>query len=298
MNPFGTLRAPRELIFGFGQRHALDAIASKLGQRALLITDARLADDADLLAMVRQLEKAGLAVRLDSSTLPDVPVDSAMASAAAARLRAGSGDRRRRRFMPGHGEVRGRPAHAWRAAAGLLRRAQGPGPIMPLIAIPTTAGTGSEVTPVAVLSDTERSLKIGISSPYLIPTVSICDPDLTPSLPAGFDSDLWRGCHDPRDRGVHGDPPRPVPGIAQERVFVGKNDLSDHFALRAITLLWLGLETACREGSNSRGAGECHDGRDACRPRLRRGGHSCRPRHPVPSGRIDACPLTGPVWPA
>lgn len=85
MNLFGTLRAPRELLFGAGQRHALGGIAAKLGQRALIVTDTRLAVDADLLALVRRLEEAGLEVMVDSSTLPDVPVESAIVSAAAAR---------------------------------------------------------------------------------------------------------------------------------------------------------------------------------------------------------------------
>ncbi len=58
-----------------------------------------------------------------------------------------------------------------------------PGPILPVIAVPTTAGTGSEATPVAVISDASRTLKVGISSPYLIPAAAICDPDLTMTCP-------------------------------------------------------------------------------------------------------------------
>lgn len=252
MNLFGTLRAPRELLFGAGQRHALAAIAAKLGKRALVVTDARLAADPGFLVLVRQLEDAALAVMVDSSTLADVPVGSAIASAEAARSFApelvigiGGGScldmAKCVALLLTHG---GRPQDYYGEHSV-------PGPVMPLIAVPTTAGTGSEVTPVAVLSDEERSLKVGISSPYLIPTASICDPELTLSCPpqltaiAGADA-LTHALE--AFTAIRRDP---VPGIAQQRVFVGKNELSDHFALRAITLLWQGLEAACTNGSDS-----------------------------------------------
>src|SRR5690606_5431137 len=110
--------------------------------------------------------------------------------------------------------------------------------------------TGSEVTPVAVLSDSERNIKVGISSPYIIPTASICDPELTltcpPSLTAIAGADAMTHAVE-AFTAIRRDP---LPGIAQERVFVGKNALSDHFALRAIALLWEGLEAACTDGSD------------------------------------------------
>jgi alcohol dehydrogenase class IV len=53
-----------------------------------------------------------------------------------------------------------------------------------LVTVSTTAGTGSEVTPIAVLTDTQAKLKKGVVSRYLIPDVAIVDPDLTLSLPA------------------------------------------------------------------------------------------------------------------
>ncbi len=55
--------------------------------------------------------------------------------------------------------------------------------VLPLIAIPTTAGTGSEVTPVAILTDTEDQIKKGVVSEKLIPRLAILDPDLTLKLP-------------------------------------------------------------------------------------------------------------------
>lgn len=58
-----------------------------------------------------------------------------------------------------------------------------PAPGLPLMAIPTTAGTGSEVTPIAILSDEHEKLKKGIVSPYLLPSVALLDPELTLGLP-------------------------------------------------------------------------------------------------------------------
>ena len=58
-----------------------------------------------------------------------------------------------------------------------------PKPGLPTIAIPTTAGTGSEVSPAAVFSDPYNKRKGGVRSDYLIPKVAILDPELTVSLP-------------------------------------------------------------------------------------------------------------------
>lgn len=56
----------------------------------------------------------------------------------------------------------------------------------PMMAIPTTAGTGAEVTPWGVLTDLERKLKFGIGGAYLIPDVALIDPGMTLTLPPGL----------------------------------------------------------------------------------------------------------------
>ena len=252
MTLFGTIRAPRELIFGSGQRHALGKVAVKLGKRALVVTDERLADDAEFRAMVAQLEAEGLSVRVDGSTLPDVPVETAIASAKAAQDFASD-------LVIGVGG--GSCLDMAKCVAVLLTYGgtpqeyygefMVPGPVMPLIAVPTTAGTGSEATPVAVLSDSERQLKVGISSPHIIPTVSICDPDLTLTCPPSLTAIAGADALTHAIEAFTAIRRAPTPGLAQERVFVGKNATSDNFALRAIGLIWEGLEAAFTDGANA-----------------------------------------------
>lgn len=251
MDYFGTIRAPREIVFGSGQRRALGTIAARLGQRALVVTDARLAEDADFLAMIDDLNTVGLAVQIESGTLPDVPVDTAEAAAAKARpfapdlvIAVGGGScldmAKCVALLISHG---GRPQDYY----GELKV---PGPILPVIAVPTTAGTGSEVTPVAVLSDADRSLKVGISSPYLIPAVAICDPELTLSCPAGLTAIAGADALTHAIEAFTATRRSVSPSLTQERVFIGKNAISDQFALTAISLLWAGLEAACVNGAD------------------------------------------------
>jgi alcohol dehydrogenase len=57
-------------------------------------------------------------------------------------------------------------------------------PLLPMIAIPTTAGTGSEVSPFAVIRDETTQVKLTFASPFLAPTLALLDPELTRTLPA------------------------------------------------------------------------------------------------------------------
>ncbi|PAV26980.1 alcohol dehydrogenase [Tamilnaduibacter salinus] len=64
------------------------------------------------------------------------------------------------------------------AGAGVLKR-----PLRPFFVVPTTAGTGSEVTAVAVIADTEKSVKLPFTSSFLLPNAAIIDPRMTLTLP-------------------------------------------------------------------------------------------------------------------
>jgi len=106
-----------------------------------------------------------------------------------------------------------------------------PGPITPVVAVPTTAGTGSEVSPVAVVADPERAMKVGIASRALIPKWAIVDPALTVSCPASVTA------HSGMDALAHAIESfcaRVRNDCSPHAIFVGKNPMSDVLARKAI----------------------------------------------------------------
>jgi hydroxyacid-oxoacid transhydrogenase len=115
-----------------------------------------------------------------------------------------------------------------------------PGPLKPLIAIPTTAGTGSETTGVAIFEQLEQKAKTGIAHRYLKPTLGIVDAENTRSLPlavascAGLDvlsHALESYTALPYDK-------RPQPNHPNERpAYQGSNPISDIWALRALEIV-------------------------------------------------------------
>ncbi len=110
-----------------------------------------------------------------------------------------------------------------------------PNPGVPVILIPTTAGTGSEVTPIAILSDTKEKLKKGIVSPTLFPEVAILDPKLTIGLPPSVTA--FTGM----DALTH---------AIESYYSINATDLSDLLAFRAMELLSKYLRMAYANGEN------------------------------------------------
>jgi alcohol dehydrogenase len=125
-----------------------------------------------------------------------------------------------------------------------------PGPVMPLIAVPTTAGTGSEATPVAVVTDPRSDMKIGVASRHLIPRHAICDPLLTvgapPVVTAHAGIDALSHAVESYLAARHDLSPELVVGRPQ----VGKNLLSDTLALTAARHLLDNLAQAVDDGSD------------------------------------------------
>ncbi|CAK4200237.1 unnamed protein product [Aphanomyces euteiches] len=112
-----------------------------------------------------------------------------------------------------------------------------PGPILPFIAIPTTAGTGSETTGVAIFDDTRTKSKTGVAHRRLKPTLGIVDPLNTATLPAnvakfsGFDV----LCHAIESYTAINYTERPYPATPNHRpAYQGSNPISDIWSLHAL----------------------------------------------------------------
>ena len=108
-------------------------------------------------------------------------------------------------------------------------------PGLKTILIPTTAGTGSEVTPIAILSDHEEKLKKGIVSAHLFPEVAILDANLTVSMPPKVTASTGM------DALIH---------AVEAYTSIHATTVTDTLAVKAITLIYNSLRTAYANGSN------------------------------------------------
>jgi alcohol dehydrogenase len=248
----GILRTPNETLFGRGALAALPRVAAGFGSRALLVADPNVLAQPAGAAVPEALAQAGVDTIVFDGAEPDVPLSCIDRCVEAVEGREVD-------MVIGLGG--GSAIDVAKLAALLLRH---PGPLeryygegavpggtLPVIAIPTTAGTGSEVSPVAVVTDPDRHLKVGVSSIELIPRVAICDPDLTLSCPSsvtafsGVDAlahavESLTAAVRPRDWADY-------PG----EVFQGRNTFTDRFAVTAIEAIGRSLERAVADGADA-----------------------------------------------
>jgi len=110
-----------------------------------------------------------------------------------------------------------------------------PKPGLPTIIVPTTAGTGSEVTPIAILSDESEKLKKGVVSPYLFPALALLDPELTLGLPPQITAATGM------DALIH---------ALEAYTSVNATQITDLLAFRAIEMLYQNIRTAYANGND------------------------------------------------
>ena len=120
-----------------------------------------------------------------------------------------------------------------------------PGPGIPVFTIPTTAGTGSEVTNIAIFGDPEKELKLGMVSPYLLARLALVDPTLTYNCPPKVTAASGI------DALVH---------AIECYTSIKANNFTDALALEAMRLIVGSLRTAVSNGSDEKARNHMSEG--------------------------------------
>jgi alcohol dehydrogenase len=233
---------PRYSRIGAGAISELPGIIETLGlQRPLLVTDAYLTGTGAVDRVMTLLREAGLQPAVFDRTVPDPTTESLDDGVEA--VRAHNAD-----SVIGFGG--GSPMDSAKAIAvlasqgGPMRKFKAPntfsGPALPVIAIPTTAGSGSEATQFTVISDSENDEKMLCPGLSFLPVASIIDYELTISMPPRLTADT----------GVDA-----LAHAVEAYVSRKANPISDAMSLSAIHLISDNLRRVYQDGSD-RGARE------------------------------------------
>jgi alcohol dehydrogenase class IV len=177
---------PRRIRFARGISAELPSELRRLEcSRPFIVTDAGVKAAGLLGQVTAHLDKAGIKYSVYDSTEPEPPFACVAAAIASVRGTAphdsvvalGGGSVIDTAKLVAATLLDGREAHA---LAGIGKVGRRP---VPLICVPTTSGTGSEATPVAIFTDTVTGNKVGVVDPCLVPDVVLLDPALTDGLP-------------------------------------------------------------------------------------------------------------------
>ncbi|MET9403598.1 iron-containing alcohol dehydrogenase [Kitasatospora sp. NPDC002965] len=234
-----SLSLPRIMRVGRGAAEELGNVIAGLGlSRPLLVTDAYLVGSGAAERLTAALLKAGLSPRLFSDTVPDPTTDSLAPGLKA--LHDHEAD-----SVIGFGG--GSPMDTAKALAllgvqgGHMRDYKAPrvnlGPALPVIAVPTTAGSGSEATQFTVITDSGTDEKMLCLGPAFLPIAAVVDVELTMSMPPRLTADTGI------DALTH---------AVEAYVSRKANPFSDGLALTAIGTIGRHLRPAYTDGSDVR----------------------------------------------
>jgi alcohol dehydrogenase len=181
-----ALHLPTRILFGIGTAQQAGAEAVRLGvSHALVVTDGGLVQTEIPGLVTKALDAAGVRWTLFGDVEPNPSIETVMKGVGVyARqgcdglIAVGGGSPMDAAKAIGFVATNGGDIRDYFGADKIKK------PLPPLVAIPTTCGTGSEVTQFAVVTDTEKRVKMGIGSPHNIPKVAIVDPSLLAKLPS------------------------------------------------------------------------------------------------------------------
>jgi alcohol dehydrogenase class IV len=236
MNQTYQFKAPSVIVNGPGAAKEVGSFAKGFGKKALIVTDSLLEKIGLLNEIKKSLEGAGISFAIYDKVVSEPTMEyteeglKIFKEAQAEFLIAVGG---------------GSPIDT---AKGISALARNPGKMSdfmgankipqmgaPLIAIPTTAGTGSEVTQFTIITDTVKNVKMLIASPNIMPRVALVDPLMTLQMPQGITTATGL------DALTH---------AIEAYVSVKAQPITDTLALQAIRLISGNLRQAWSDGGN------------------------------------------------
>ncbi len=185
-----SLRSPHLILAGFGALDRLGQEAMNIGARkALVVTDQGVVNSGIEKKIKDHLEKNGVSVGIFDKVMSDPDIANAEACIDAVQkdrydliIGVGGGSSMDIASIASVMMTNGGTVYDY-FGVNLVKN-----PGIPTILIPTTAGTGAEVTPNAILTDTKERLKKAVVSPHILPRVAIIDPLLHLSMPPSVTS--------------------------------------------------------------------------------------------------------------
>ncbi len=223
-----------QILFGAGVRRQLPALAAGFGRRALIVTGANKERVGELLAAL-----AASGVQCSIFSVPNEPT--------VGMVREGAAVARNSEMVIGVGG--GSAIDAAKAIAAMASNSGEPfdylevigrgRPLenapLPWIAVPTTAGTGAEVTRNAVLDSPEHGIKASLRSPLLLAKAAVIDPELTLDLPPRITSDCGLDT---------------LTQLIEPYVSVRANAFTDMLCVEGLKHVASSLAVACRNGGD------------------------------------------------
>jgi alcohol dehydrogenase class IV len=233
----GNFRSPGNIITGSGSVSEVGVEAKKLNATSVLIITDKVIQSTGLLKnVIDPLEAAGLKVDINDNVVPEPPFEAL--EDIASQIRGKDYD-----LFVGVGG--GSALDITKVLAVMMTNDEDvrdfvgiekiPNRGLPSILIPTTSGTGSEVTFNAIFTDTRDMVKKGIVSPYLLPNVAIVDPKMTLTVPPAVTAATGM------DALVH---------AIESYTAIRASELTDGVALQAIKLISRSLRKAVHNGQD------------------------------------------------
>jgi alcohol dehydrogenase len=244
-----TFRSAGQVVFGSGVITELGELTQRHRfKKVLVVTDQTLVGTGAVQVAQESLDKAAMEVEVFAEGEPEPSIQVAQTATEVARS-----------FQPDAvvGIGGGSNMDLAKCVATLYSHGGSPtdyfgydkvpGPVLPILCVPTTAGTGSEVSHSAVLTDLENEMKVSMLSNFLRPTVALVDPRLTLSCPPKVTADSGI---DALVHAIEAYTAKDFDEMGESLGYQGRFPITDSVAEKAIRLVGGNLVTAYEEPDN------------------------------------------------